>query len=203
MGWRPGVLEMETLTAQIAQLQANQQALVGQLTESRRETQAALQQIHEARRSEEQANADRRMAMELAMRVAARSGGTDIVDGKGVGQPPKFSGKEETDFQERAHKMQVFITAKFGAEFQPVMKWAATQRKRVTQRKRIMGHMGDPVPPVPLAERTPAPHDAPAPVPPTSTMGMTFCARPGRGRGAPRSRRMHAALTRRGGSFNV
>ncbi|CAK0904033.1 unnamed protein product, partial [Prorocentrum cordatum] len=94
-------------------------------------TQAAVLQITEARRQEEQANNDRRATLELALRVANR-GGNEIIDAKGVGQPGKFSGKEESEFQEWAHKVACFMSAKFGPDFTAALKWAAPQRKKIT-----------------------------------------------------------------------
>ena len=133
---------MEQLAQQIAALQQQQaqtaaahrqemQQLATQLAEARRETQAAVLQIAEARRQEEQANNDRRATLELALRVANR-GGNEIIDAKGVGQPGKFSGKEESEFQEWAHKVVCFMSAKFGPDFTPGLKWAASQRKKIT-----------------------------------------------------------------------
>ncbi|CAK0827035.1 unnamed protein product, partial [Prorocentrum cordatum] len=94
-------------------------------------TQAAVLQITEARRQEEQANNDRRATLELALRVANR-GGNEIIDAKGVGQPGKFSGKEESEFQEWAHKVVCFMSAKFGPDFTAALKWASSQRKKIT-----------------------------------------------------------------------
>ena len=52
---------------------------------------------------------------ELALRMASRSGGDVIVDSKGVGQPWKFGGKDESEFAEWSHKVSVFFSAKFGS----------------------------------------------------------------------------------------
>ena len=111
-----------------------QQDQANNLEQLRQRLDEGRREIEAARAREEQANQDRRQALDAALRVAARGGGPGdgIVDGRGVGQPPKFSGKEETEFQEWSHKMSCFASAKFGAAFQPAMRWAATQRKSVT-----------------------------------------------------------------------
>ena len=123
--------EVQQLAAQIAMLQQQQQQILSQLAESRRETQSAVSQIAEARRQEEQANNDRCATLELALRVANR-GGDGIVASKGVGQPGKFSGREEAEFQEWAHIVVCFMSAKFGPDFTPALKWSASQRKKIT-----------------------------------------------------------------------
>ena len=50
-----------------------------------------------------------------------------------MGQPPKYSGKEESEFAEWAHKMQVYVSAEIGADFQPAMKWARQQKRRFSE----------------------------------------------------------------------
>ena len=69
---------------------------------------------------------------ELALELAGRpGGGGGIVDSKGVGQPPKLSGEDESEFAEWSHNVMVFLSVQFGPGFARVLRWGGMQRKRI------------------------------------------------------------------------
>lgn len=63
----------------------------------------------------------------LSNRVGSQD---DLVDGRGVGQPPRLSRRKD-DFAEWTHKTQTFLVAKFGDNLVRILKWAQQQRKTV------------------------------------------------------------------------
>ena len=124
--------DMAQLIAELQRLNQAQQDQAATLGQLQQRLDQNRREVEEARAREEQAHADRRQALEAALRLAGRWPDAGIVDGRGVGQPPKFSGKGDSEFQEGAHKLSCFASAKFGAAFQPALKWAATQRRQIT-----------------------------------------------------------------------
>ena len=68
----------------------------------------------------------------LALKLAAKKS-DDLVDSKGVGQPFKFSGKQDQDFAEWQHKFRTFMKAKYGHEVDKVLNWASRQRKTIVR----------------------------------------------------------------------
>ena len=58
------------------------------------------------------------------------SSSDDVVDGKGVGQPPRLASRKD-DFAEWTHKTQTFLTAKLGDNLASLLKWAQQQRKTI------------------------------------------------------------------------
>ena len=64
----------------------------------------------------------------LAQRTAA--GNDEVVDGKGVGHPPKLTGRRD-DFAEWTHKCRTFLVAKLGDRVGEPLKWAQQQRKNI------------------------------------------------------------------------
>ena len=123
----------QQMAAQAQQHRDELAQIMVQLNEGRRATEAALQEAHVARQGEQQAHAERRETLELALRAAGPRGGDrgEIVDLKGVGQPHKYTGKEEAEFAEWAHKFMVFVSAKFGPDFEPLLRWSGQQRKQI------------------------------------------------------------------------
>ena len=97
------------------QMQQMQQRQIDQMTE----------QLRSAVERADKAEADR---TEL-MRATIASKSRDIVDIKGVGQPFKFSGGQDQDFQEWVHKMRTFVTASFGEAMVTALKWASQQKE--------------------------------------------------------------------------
>ena len=76
--------------------------------------------------------------MDIAARLARNSGTQgDLVDGKGVGQPFKLTGRkgnDAQDFSEWDHKFRIYATAKFGKELGDVLTWAKRQKKAIVAR---------------------------------------------------------------------
>ena len=64
-------------------------------------------------------------------RGVSSSGSPQLVDVKGIGKPPIFSG-EETKFQAWSTRMKNFITAVF-PDLAPVLEWAVEQENVITQ----------------------------------------------------------------------
>ena len=50
-----------------------------------------------------------------------------------MGQPPKCGGKEGSEFAEWAHKMQVHVSARVGADSEPALLWAGQQRRDISE----------------------------------------------------------------------
>ena len=64
--------------------------------------------------------------------LSSRTGSSndDVVDGKGVGQPPRLANRKD-DFAEWTHKTQTFLTAKLGDNLVTLLKWAQQQKKSI------------------------------------------------------------------------
>ena len=82
--------EVNQLIAEVRRLNQVQQDQAANLGQLQQRLDDGRRELDDARAREEQANQDRRQALEAALRVAGRGGlGDGIVDGRGVGQPPK------------------------------------------------------------------------------------------------------------------
>ena len=84
----------------------------------------------------EAAERERAQITEIASKLA-RGSATDLVDGKGVGQPFKLTGKKQghhQDFSEWDHKFRIYAPIKFGRERGDVPSWAKKQRKQIVAR---------------------------------------------------------------------
>ena len=108
---------MSTTDAQVGYLN-------GQLT-------TVTAQLTAAQARAEVAEKERADILKLAMSKL----GSDIVDGKGVGQPFKLTGVKDSqqDFAEWDHKMLTYLRAKFGAEIEQALKWSVRQRKIIVK----------------------------------------------------------------------
>eukprot|EP00972_Heterocapsa_arctica_P111313 16388355-Heterocapsa_arctica.AAC.1 len=65
------------------------------------------------------------------VRLVKRLADPDIVDGKGVGQPFKYTGRKDQDFSEWSYKMSTFVMGKYGERIDKVMKWAVGKKKTI------------------------------------------------------------------------
>jgi hypothetical protein len=90
-------------------------------------------QLGDATTRTSQAEEERRQALALAASAATsgQNGSEGMVDGKGVGQPWKYSGKPDQDFQEWTAKFLLYVKAKFGPEVKKSMDWSKKQRKEI------------------------------------------------------------------------
>ncbi|CAE8638172.1 unnamed protein product, partial [Polarella glacialis] len=85
----------------------------------------------------EAAERERTQVIQLAASQVGRRDGDSILDGRGVGQPFKFTGKRdakgkpEQDFAAWSLKMVTFLKAKFSGDVEKVLKWASRQKKVV------------------------------------------------------------------------
>ena len=67
---------------------------------------------------------------ELSIVLSRRAGrgNDDVVDGKGVRQPPRLANRTD-DFAEWTHKTETFVRGKPGDNLTSLLKWAQQQRK--------------------------------------------------------------------------
>ena len=65
------------------------------------------------------------------------SGADDVVDGKGVGQPFKLTGRKD-DFTEWTHNCRTFLVAKLGDNVASLLKWAQQQKKSIVSTEMAM-----------------------------------------------------------------
>ena len=116
---------------------AQQQALAAQLI-AQMDTQRLAQTDLLARlQVAEQERAD---ALKIAAAATAglagngggNSGGSDMLDSKGVGQPAKLATKQD-DFAEWSHKFTTFVKVKCGKEVEDVLRWASQQKLTITK----------------------------------------------------------------------
>ena len=134
-----GKAAMEQLQQQITALQqmveAQQQHLAQRDGEIRQAREDIIRAAADTRTALDQAAEERRERRAVLDTVANR----DIVDTKGVGQPPKFDGtpggKGSVDFGEWAHKFGIYAQAKFGREVVDIMKWAVLQKFRIVKER--------------------------------------------------------------------
>ena len=116
------------VAAQVQQMQQSMEAQFAmKLAEVTKELEDARQKIAE----EKEMNKN---MMKIAAKLASKDGPDDIVDGKGVGQPFKLTGKKDQDFHEWDHKTYTFVISKLGEDFAQVLKWSKQQRVTIVPR---------------------------------------------------------------------
>ncbi|CAE8624736.1 unnamed protein product [Polarella glacialis] len=119
-----------TAIAVVAAIVAQMQLMAAQLAELQVAAGAANARA-------EAAEGERTPVIQLAASQVGRRDGDSIIDGRGVGQPFKFTGKRgakgkpEQDFAEWSLKMVTFLKAKFTGDVEKVLKWASRQKKVV------------------------------------------------------------------------
>ena len=121
-------MTVEDLMRRLEQIQTvvdNQQTA---LTQQQGMIRDVTEQLQASEQRAVRAEADRETMVRL---FGPKSGGSELVDTKGVGQPFKYSGKSDQDFSEWSHKMVTFLRAKYSSDVDEVLKWAMRQRKTI------------------------------------------------------------------------
>ena len=121
-------MTVEDLMHRLEQIQTvvdNQQTA---LTQQQGMIRDVTEQLQASEQRAVRAEADRETMVRL---FGPKSGGSELVDTKGVGQPFKYSGKSDQDFSEWSHKMVTFLRAKYSSDVDEVLKWAMRQRKTI------------------------------------------------------------------------
>ena len=104
------VNQMATLTAQMAE----QQRVIAEM-------QRSLVLVTDRAQRVETSMSD---LLKVSAAAVSKAGEKDIVDGRAVGQPFKFSGKGDQDFAEWTSKFTDFIKAKIGNSGEDAFKWS-------------------------------------------------------------------------------
>ncbi|CAE8666137.1 unnamed protein product, partial [Polarella glacialis] len=142
---RPALLTVENLrvkpfygsATEVAAIVAQMQLMAAQLAELQVNAGAANAAAAAANARAEAAERERTQVIQLAASQVGRRDGDSILDGRGVGQPFKFTGKRdakgkpEQDFAAWSLKMVTFLKAKFSGDVEKVLKWASRQKKVV------------------------------------------------------------------------
>ena len=100
---------MGRLAGMQTQIDTQQTNFTAQMSQAMGQLTVITTQLREATARASQAEEERRQALVLAS--SARGGGNadSMVDGKGVGQLWKYSGKKDQDFQEWIAKFSLFV----------------------------------------------------------------------------------------------
>ena len=107
--------------ARIQQVLTDQQLVLQQLSQ----IQALNTHVQSAETRAQNAEAVRSLVIR-ALGSSDQSGG--LIDVKRVGQPFRYTGKQDQDSAEWDHKMMTYLRATYGASVEPVLKWASRQR---------------------------------------------------------------------------
>jgi len=107
---------MEQLVAELQALRADMTAIQGSLVAANTRAENAERERSEVIR------------LAAAQRPQRGEGDWDLVDGKGVGQPFKLTGRGQ-DFSEWTLKVVTFMKAKLGSKLEPLLRWAQRQKK--------------------------------------------------------------------------
>ena len=120
--------ELRAELARIQQVLTDQQLV---LQQQQSQIQALNTHVQSAETRAQNAEAERSLVIR-ALGSSDQSGG--LIDTKGVGQPFRYSGKQDQDFAEWDHKMMTYLRAKYGASVEPVLKWASRQRLMISEK---------------------------------------------------------------------
>ena len=76
---------------------------------------------------------ERAVVASIAAEFAARADDGDIIDNKALGQPFKYTVKDDSHFAEWDHKIRISIRARFGQEILEATSWAERQQKPIVK----------------------------------------------------------------------
>ena len=121
-----GITNEEELVSRMAAMQAQlntqQQTFEARMNQVMAQMEALTSQLGDERRRASQLEEEKKQVLALAAAVASGEGST--VDNKGVGQPWKYAGKADQNFQEWSSKFLLYVKAKFGPEVEKALDWA-------------------------------------------------------------------------------